>query len=303
MKTAPDLNLLVVLDALVSEGSVTKAAQRLNLSIPAASRALGRLRLEFNDEILVRSGRGLTPTAKAIAMHKRVHSLIKEATDLVLIDRPVELSSVQRDFCVAANDAAICYITGPILQMIQKVAPNVRCTFVSEGMRNVSLRDARIDLQLGILHDTEPEVHVEIVLNDRFVGVARAGHPLTKGKVSLDRYLETTHLLHSRHGGLYGTLDERLAKIGRVRHSVSSTPTVASSLFTLLNTDLVSTCLERLSRSVALALGLEYFELPSEITSDGFPAEIGLAWHPKHDADPVHTWFRSCIQQVIGDLQ
>ncbi len=164
-------------------------------------------------------------------------------------------------------------------------------------------RDPTIDLELGLLHEVEPEVHVELLLQDRFVGVARAGHPLTEGKVTLDRYLEHTHLLHSRYGSLYGTIDKALAELGRVRRAVSSTPTVASSLFTLLNSGLISTCLERLSRPAAEALGLGHFELPGEIAPEVSPAAISLAWHPRYDGDPVHAWFLDCIRQVMSEMR
>ncbi len=302
MKTFPDLNLLVVLDALISEGSVTKAATRLNISTPAASRALSRLRIELSDEIMVRSGRGLTPTAKAIALHERVHRLIEELSDVAFVEQPVDLSLVHRDFRVATNDSLICYMVGPILELTRTLAPNVRVSFIAESMETVSLRDSPIDLELGILHNTEPEVHRETVFTDRFIGVARAGHPIFDKEITLDRYLAATHLSHSRAGNLHGKIDEQLAKIGRTRTTISSTPTVGSSFITLLNTDLISTCLERLNRKATEQLGLNYFELPEEIIPRSLTGQISIAWHPKHDSDPVHTWFRACILQALQEI-
>lgn len=291
-----DLNLLTILDALLEERSVTEAAAKLKRSVPATSRSLGRIRRLFDDPILVRSGQYLIPTPRALELQERVHELVQEA---LLIARPVtstDITSITRTFTIAASDAIMCSLAGPLLALLETEAPGLKVFFVMEGPIDVSLRGALVDMEVGIIRNPEPETRIDPLFKDRLVGVARQDHPLLKEPVTLDAYIGAAHLLHSRRGDRWTRVDDQLAELGRTRTIAASAPTVASTLLLLTQTDMVSTCLERLTLPLASALGLSYFELPI-----GRPdTQISLAWHPRFERDLIHGWMRKRIAEIFN---
>ncbi|MEI6415691.1 MAG: LysR family transcriptional regulator, partial [Pseudomonadota bacterium] len=187
----PDLNLLITLDVLLAEGNVARAAQRLRLSPSAMSRALARLRETTGDPLLVRAGRGLVPTPRALELRERVSQLVQD-TEAVL--RPAEtpnLKQLARTFVLRTSDGFVENFGPDLIARVGEEAPGVRLHFVQklDNKDSVLLRDGTVDLETGVVRNTlGPEVRVQALFSDRFIGVVRTGHALSQGEITPARY-------------------------------------------------------------------------------------------------------------------
>ncbi|MEW2578175.1 LysR family transcriptional regulator [Streptomyces syringium] len=291
-----DLNLLVALDALLAEESVTAAADRLGLSGPAMSRTLGRIRRALGDPVLVRAGRHMVPTPRALALRAPVRRLLDDARSLFAAEEPADPSGLERVFTLSAHDSNVLAFGAALFDRASREAPGVTLRFLAEGSTGVApLRDGVIDLEIGVVDRDEPEVRVERLLEDRMVGVARPGHPLLEGTVTPRRFAAASHLLDSRRGRRSGPIDDALAAHGLRRRVLGTVPTFGAALHVLTGTDAVGIVSERLGAPAAAALGLRTFEIPLELP----PLEISMAWHPRHEADGGHRWLRGLVRDAV----
>ena len=286
----PDMNLLVTLDALLSEGSVVGAAQRLNLSAPAMSRQLGRIRHLLGDPVLVRAGRGLVTTPRADALRDRLRALVAEAEALVRGEDDVDLARLERTFVIRANDGFVGTFGAALASLAAREAPHVRLRFAHPDKEDVeALREGRIDADVGVIGAMGPEIRLQALFHDRFVGVVRAGHPLAE-RVTPDRFAAFPHISVSRRGRLSGPIDEALAALN-VRRSVAVAVSNFNDALAIVRTsDHVAAVPARLTQPGRE--GLYTFELP--VKTDALA--ISLAWHPRLDADPAHRWLRATLK-------
>ncbi|GGM83844.1 LysR family transcriptional regulator [Longimycelium tulufanense] len=294
-----DLNLLVALDVLLEEESVTAAAARLHLSPSAMSRTLARIRSALGDPILVRAGRRLVPTPRAQAMRPRVRALVEDAA---AVFRPVDdpgLESLRRTFVIRANDAYIGTIAAPLVRKFRDAAPHVTVRFAAEGEEDTApLRDGSIDLDLGVIGELGPEVRVQELFRDTFVAVVRTGHPLAREPLTPERLVEYPHISASRRGRRHGPLDEVLAACGLFRTVAVVVPTFSAALTVAAASDLVAT-VPALAASTALRTGrLAALPLPFQRE----PVTVSQAWHPRMDGDAVHRWLRHEVAQVCREV-
>jgi DNA-binding transcriptional LysR family regulator len=292
----PDLNLLVALDVLLAEGNVTRAAERLRLSPSAMSRTLARLRETTGDPLLVRAGRGLVPTPRAVELREKVSQLVQE-TEAVL--RPAEepnLEQLVRTFTLRTSDGFVENFGPALLGRIGAEAPGVRLRFVQKVDKDSDpLRQGAVDLETGVIADTMgPEVRAQALFRDRFIGAVRIGHPLSRGRITAARYAAGRHLLVSRRGLEKGLIDEVLQPLGLEREIVTIVGGFAAALALARASDLIATVPERHTGS--LRTGMHSFSLPiptPEIT-------VSMFWHPRLHADPAHRWLRECVREVCA---
>ncbi|WP_404961758.1 LysR family transcriptional regulator [Streptomyces sp. 147326] len=290
-----DLNLLVALDVLLEEASVSRAAARMHLSEPAMSRTLGRIRKALGDPVLVRAGRVMVPTPHALAVQGEVRAVVERARALFLTGAEVDLPTLTRTFTVLANDAFTAVYGATLFTRVAREAPGVRLRFLPESHVDVpALREGVADLELGVVDTRSPEVRVEHLSEERMLGVVRRGHPLLRGRLTVRRFAAAEHMTASRRGRLEGPVDAALAEQGLSRRVVGSVGTFPASLFVLRESDLVG-LLTTQAEPLAAALGLETFEIPLALP----PLPFGMAWHPRHDADPAHAWLRACARELI----
>src|SRR5471032_519745 len=216
----PDLNLLIALDALLADGSVAGAARRLGLSASAMSRTLTRLRGTTGDPLLVRAGRRMVLTPHAEALRLRAQNAAHEARAIL---RPstteLDLPSLQRTFTIRANDGFVEVFGAPLIAAVTAIAPLVRLRFASKAEKTAAhLRDGSADLEIGVLGEMGPEVRVQALFRDRFIGAVRKGHPLaTEGDVTAERYVAFGHVVASRRLRAHGPVNEALAGLGLQR--------------------------------------------------------------------------------------
>jgi DNA-binding transcriptional LysR family regulator len=294
-----DLNLLIALDALLTEGSVIGAAQRMNLSPPAMSRTLGRIRHALGDEILVRAGREMVPTPRALELHSRVRGLIEEVRMVLRPDAEADPSTLVRSFTIRASD----YVSGifgvPLQLIAAREAPQITLRFADQGKEDVSaLREGRIDLDIGVLGDIGPEIRIQTLLRDRFVAVMRKGHPLLKGRMTARRFASATHVSASRRGLIRGPIDDALAAQGLSRQVRFIVPGFHAAMLIAAASDIVAAVpLAVAATAMRLGLKIHYVDLP--ITTPEIA--IAQAWHPRFDKDAGHRWLRDAVRRALVD--
>lgn len=296
-----DLNLLLALDALLAEGSVTGAARRLGLSTSATSRALARLRLTTGDALLVRAGSVLVPTPRAIAMRDRVHEVAREAHSLLGPEvTKIDLATLTRSVVVRANEGFVALFAARLVTAVAQAAPGVQLRFVPRLIKEAaSLREGQVDLEIGVLGNSAPEVRTRAIFRDRFVGAARAGHPLLAVPVTPAAYAACRHVVASRRAVLDGPVDRALAALGLQRSIAAIVPGFPDALRIARESDLIAqvprslVCAD-LPSAAAFAEGLVAFELPVSAPE----IVISAMWHPRLDADPAHRWLRETFIAV-----
>ena len=287
-----DMNLLVTLDALLSEGSVVGAAQRLNLSAPAMSRQLSRIRHLLGDPVLVRAGRGLVPTPRAEALRERLRGLVTEAHALVRGEDELDLSRLERTFVIRANDGFVGTFGAVLASLAARQAPRVRLRFANQDKEDVeALRVGRIDADVGVIGAMGPEIRLHALFHDRFVGVVRPGHPLVEA-VTPENFVSFPHVSVSRRGRFSGPIDEALAAQGLSRAVTITIANFADALAIVKASDHVAAVPARLTEPARA--DLHSFELP--VHTDALA--ISLAWHPRFDVDPAHRWLRSIVKSA-----
>lgn len=294
--STPDLNLLITLDALLAEGSVAGAARRLRLSPSAMSRALARLRHATGDPLLVRAGRGLVPTPRAIAIREPVAQLVLAARAVLQPAGRLRLRQLTRTFTLRVGDGFTENFGPALLARVAEQAPGVRLRFVQKLERdNEPLRQGLIDLETGVVGDSAgPELRTRALFYDRFVGVVRKGHPLARGRITAERYAAGRHVLVSRRGQEQGLMDEALKPAGLQREIAAYVSGFSDALALVRASDLIASVPER--HTGRLRTGLVTFDLPfasPEIT-------VSMLWHPRMDGDAAHRWLRSCVLAACG---
>jgi DNA-binding transcriptional LysR family regulator len=293
----PDLNLLVTLDVLLREGSVARAAQRLRLSPSAMSRALARLRKTTGDPLLVRAGRGLVPTRRALALRERVGQLVRDGEAVLRPVDTLDLGELARTFTLRASEGFVENFGPALIARVGETAPGVRLRFVQKlDKDSAPLRDGTVDLEIGVVGErTGPEVRAQALFRDRFIGVVRTRHPLCRGEITPARYAAGRHILVSRRDLERGRIDEALKALGLDRKIVTIVGGFATALALARDSDLIASVPER--HTGKLRAGMHSFPLPVSIPR----ITVSLLWHPRMDADPAHRWLRQCVRDTCTE--
>ncbi len=291
---ALDLNLLVTLDVLLAEGSVARAAQRLRLSPSAMSRALARLRQATGDPLLVRAGRGLVPTPRALELREPVGRLVDESKAVLRPAERLDLARLVRTFTLRTRDGFVENFGPKLIVRVGKEAPGVRLRFLQKTDRESGpLRDGTVDLETGIVgKEIGPEMRAQALFRDRFIGVVRKGHPLCRGKITPARYAAGRHISVSRQGLDKGRIDDALEPFGLERQIAATVSGFATALALARASDLIANVPERHTGN--LRAGMHSFPLPVPVQE----VTVSLLWHPRLDADPAHRWLRGHVRDI-----
>jgi len=302
MANTYDLNLLTALDALLATGSVTAAAARMHLSTPAMSHTLARIREAFDDPILVRAGRKLVPTPRALALVEPVRALLAQAQALRAPVDARSLATVSRRFVVRAPEGVAVVFGASLSSALEIDMPLATLQFLPETHVDPgALREGRLDLDVGSFRRTDPETETQVLSQQTLVGALRADHPLLKSPrknpLTAQRFADARHVGVTLRSGEVSPVDRALEALGLERQVALLVPSSFSALIAASRTDLVASVPERTARGMAVSLGLKLFDLPISV-----PAEsMRMAWHPRHGADPAHRWLRERMQRVLND--
>ena len=273
----PDLNLLVTLDVLLQEGSVTGAARRLKLSPSAMSRALARLRETSEDPLLVRAGRGLVPTPRALELRDSVGRLVQDAEAVLRPAREPDLATLARTFTLRTSEGFVENFGPTLIARVAEEAPGVRLQFaLKPDNDSAPLRDGGVDLETGVIAKTTgPELRARPLFRDRFVGAVRAGHPLTLGEITPSRFATGQHAGISRPGLQMGPIDEAFTPLGLERKIVTIVGGFSTALALARASGLIATVPER--HTASLRIGMHSFPLPVSVPE----FTTSLLWHPR----------------------
>ncbi|AYQ27242.1 MULTISPECIES: LysR family transcriptional regulator [unclassified Polaromonas] len=295
----PDFNLLVTLDVLLAEGSVARAAERLRLSPSAMSRALARLRETTGDPLLVRAGRGLVPTPRAIELRERTRQLVEDAEAVLRPAGKLNLKRLVRTFTLRTREGFVENFGPALIARAGKEAPGVTLCFVQKTDKDSTpLRDGAVDLETGVVgQGASPELRAQALFRDRFIGVVRTGHALSEGEITPARYAAGRHVAVSRRSESQGPVDVALQETnaGLQRQIATVVSGFSAALALARASDLIATVPERHTGN--LRGGMHSFALPfpmPEIT-------VSLLWHPRLHADLAHRWLRECVRDVCAD--
>ncbi|WP_437890158.1 LysR family transcriptional regulator [Phytobacter sp. V91] len=304
--TEPDLNLLFALDALLAEKSVAGAARRLHLSASAMSRTLSRLRETTGDPLLVRAGRNMVLTPYAQSIRERTQNAVFEARSLLRPTAPeLNISGLEQLFTLRANEGFVEALGPMLIAEAAAIAPGITLRFSGKPEKSARpLREGLVDLEIGVAGEMGPEIRVQALFRDRFVGVVRRTHPLAQqNKVTVSQYTAYRHVVASRRGALHGPVDTGLAESGLTRKIAAIVPGFPAALAVARSTDLIALVPASFLLNLAAPEAFHIFELP--VKTQGIT--ISQMWHPRSEVDPAHRWLRQFMrdmcQRLVADRQ
>jgi DNA-binding transcriptional LysR family regulator len=291
-----DLNLLAALEALLESGSVTRAAEQLHLSAPAMSRALGRLRAATGDPLLIRAGRGLVPTPRALALRPLAASALRTARAVLSPPPSQDPATFHRRLVIRADDAVAAALGPALHAQARREAPGVTLIFTSEGTESPdALRTGDVDVDLGVQGRLAPELKRRAVADDALVALTR---PM-RGALTLARFVSLPHVAVSRRGLSRGPVDDALAKLGHTRTVALVVPTQLAAAAIVAQSNLVALVSALFARHIATVLPVIARACPVPTR----PLKLALAWHPRFDADPPHRWLREALVSHLHAAQ
>ncbi|MDV7340698.1 LysR family transcriptional regulator [Terasakiella sp. A23] len=292
-----DLNLLVQLEALLNEASVTKAAASINLSQPAMSRALDRLRHMLKDPLLVRSGRGMVLTPRAEALRSPLQNAL-ERVRTVLAPNEFNPATSQAHFRIIGVDYFSHVMMPAVLERLYREAPNIQVSIENMSAGGIeALKAGEIDLGIGVIGDgpkLETSYHQKL-FDDDFICVMRKGHVLANAPLDLNGYCAADHALLSVTGKGGGAIDGLLENIGRTRKISLRLPHFLAIPSVVSRTDLITTIPRKLAM-LFQGQGVAMCELPGELENPGFT--ISQIWHERFHHDPARKWLRSIVKEL-----
>jgi DNA-binding transcriptional LysR family regulator len=300
-----DLNLLVHLQALLSERSVTRAAARVGLGQSAMSHNLARLRELFGDELLTRAPEGLRLTPRAMALVEPVRAALDQIQAVVSRDEDFDAATAERTFRVGLSDSMEILIVPTLLAQLREVAPGIhlRLHNIDSATLLDDLDADRLDLAIGYGAFEQGQAHHKrrLLFNENYLCMFNAERTGIMPPISLDEYLRLPHLLTSLQRGLgeRGVVDEALAKLGLRRRIVLTTPRFLVVPSLVARAPVIVTMHARLARLFAAQLGLSLSPPPVELQD----IAISMLWHASYDRDPAHGWLRRVVVGLVGDLR
>jgi DNA-binding transcriptional LysR family regulator len=286
-----DLNLLVALDALLAERSVSRAAVRLHLSQPAASALLARLRELFGDPLLLRSARGMLPTPRALELLGPVRRVLDEIDAIVQPRAAFDAASAVHTFTLSTSDYVEYTLLPTLVDYLEHKAPGVRLEVRPLDLQSVAkqMEHGDVDLCITGLQNAPAGLHVRPLYKERIVSVVRRNHPGVGARLTLDKFCRLEHIQVSVRGGFTARVDEALTAVGRKRHARLAVPHYLLVPEIVARSDMISSLPERLARGYAKKLRI--FEPPLDIP--GFT--VGEIWHERNQRDPAQQWLRDLL--------
>lgn len=292
-----DLNLLVALDALLAERSVTRAAERVGLSQPAMSRALGRLRALFGDRLLVRTASGLVPTPRAEALAPRLRLVLAEVGQIVRAPAfdPAQLRGTAR---IGMPDYLSILVLPHLLRRLERDAPGLDIALAPpRATTPAELESGDLDLAVGNFPDVPAGFYGKTLDTDGFACVVRRGHPALAEPLTLPVFAGLRHaLITIRDDRSPGAVDKALARLGLERRIAVRVPNFLAAPLIVAETDLVITLPRRLAQWLAGRADVAVLEPPLDLGT----FSIMLLWHERRSDDAEHAWLRATLASVIG---
>ena len=298
---AIDLNLLVAFEALITEHSVTKAAEKLQIGQPAMSSSLNRLRVLFEDDLFIRLGQQMQPTVKAKAIAPNILAVLHQIRQTIITSHLFDPLSSDRTFAIGSSDYTSLVIVPPLLEFSCQNAPLINFHTIGFEKDSVGelLEKGIIDIALGVFPNPPRQTLLEPIFEEHFVGIARQDHPdITNGTISLESFTKLSHALTTLRRDHSGAIDRTLQEQNLQRRIALITPHMLVLPFAIATSDMVAAVPQRLAITMAKACNLTIFELPIETK----PWKVSMLWSILSDRDEAHQWLRSTIRSLARQL-
>jgi DNA-binding transcriptional LysR family regulator len=297
-----DLNLLVALDALLTELHVTRAAEKVGLSQPAMSNALSRLRHVFKDDLLVRTPTGMQATPRALELADPTRQVLRQIERVLDQDTDFDPADAQRTFSVRLSDLLGLILLPPLFENLGRQAPGVQLEVVhfapSKTVEALERDEIDVAVSMGLGHSSA--IRSEVLMKDRMVCVMREGHPAAELPMDISSFLTQSHLKVSMSPTDSRFVDDALARDGLKRRTALNVPHWLLVPYVLERSDLISVMPERFASSLAATeRRLKVRDLP--FASD--PFAWSLYWHRRHDKNPAIGWLRSQFRSIASKLK
>lgn len=288
-----DLNLLVALDALLTERSVTRAAGRIGISQSAMSHALGRLRATFSDELLTRGPDGMRPTPRALALIEPMQSVLAQIQQITAPPAAFDPANADITFTLGIPDSTEVLLMPNLIAHLQAKAPGVKLLLHTVDRNRIldDLDSGRVDLGIGVFEQGQTHHKRRILNKESYLCLFNADLVGLTPPISLDDYLRFPHLLTSLVESAHGVVDDALAKIGRKRVIALTSPRFAVMPFVVRQAPVIATMHSRLARFFADSMGLTVSPAPVDLPD----VSISMIWHASNDDVPSQRWLRETI--------
>ena len=292
-----DLNLLVVLDALIEERSVCKAALRIGLSQSATSHALGRLRAILEDDLLVRTASGMEPTARAMQLTARMRPALQEIESTLAPDR-FDPATADCKFIMAVETYETIGMLAPFVDRIRDEAPTVDM-IVRSGSEDAIYDDidkCRADIAIGAFRALPDRFMTRYLLSDDYVCVMRSDHKLAARPMNMQTFLSTPHLFVSMSGAMFDAVDEELAAKGLQRRIAFRLPHGLAAVVALSRSDMIAVVSRQAAQLFTQVAPLVAVAPPLPISS----VKFRLVWNRRLHANAAHQWLRNLVVSIAG---
>lgn len=291
-----DLKSLEVLEALLTERNVTRAAARVGLSQPAASNALARLRRVLGDPLVVRTRKGMIPTERGRSLLKPIQDLRRILEQVLEPEQEFSPAESTHAYKLAATDFAEWVFLPPLAKKLSTAAPSIKLEV--EPLKEIiplrDLEDGTIDIAIGYFSDAPGSLYAQELFSEDFVCVMKKTKK-TPSKMTLGNFLELNHVLVAPWGGMVGLIDNLLSKQGKSRTVCISTTHFHVAPFITASTDYAVTLPRRVAEAYSTKLSLETFEVPVELPKFTFKQ----MWHKRNHDTPAHKWLRHEIHEIF----
>jgi DNA-binding transcriptional LysR family regulator len=295
-----NLNLLLALDGLLSQRSVTAAAKRVHVTPSAMSHSLSELREHLGDPLLIRSGRGMVLTPRAETLVGPLRTLLKDVERLLRGGATFDPATTSRRFVIAAPDFLATLLVPALLAAAAREAPGISLEIVPSVRRGNAwlLETGEVDLALGAIVDDAPSIRRMDLCTEGFACAARQGHPSIDGALDIDTYVKIPHLLITLGDDSGPTwIDQALAKLGKQRHIGARVRYFMAAPLIVARSDLLLTGPSTLIRYFSELVPLQVLRPPIELPT--YPEEA--YWHERFDEDPAHAWLRKLVKKAASN--
>jgi len=292
-----DLNLLVILQALLEERQVTSAAKRCFLSQPAMSRALERLREMFNDELLIRSGRSYERTVRGERLLHELEALLPRISAMVR-GKAFDPVQSQERFRISMTDYAAVVLLPGLVKRLRKAAPQAKLEIATHHERVFDdVESGRIDLAFEVAGSL-PGLQSQILFEESFVCLQCASQPAQRKRLTLSQYLKFHHVVVNVRAGQQTLVDRPLADLGLRRQVALTVPYFIPAVLAITGTDYLVTVPRRLAKIVSHIKTVRTIKAPVELHSFKYV----MAWHARLTCEPAQQWFREQMQTVANGI-
>ncbi|MFK0335113.1 LysR family transcriptional regulator [Rhizobium sp. NPDC090275] len=292
-----DLNLLVAFDALIAERSVTRAGIRIGRTQPAMSAALSRLRALLNDELFVRGPDGLHPTMRALELAEPIGRALTDIQRTLEFRQVFDPTQSTATFAIGLAEHPAHLILPRLVARLRQDAPGVILqirSFVHRDDAVTLLDDGEADVTIGVPPAPAGRILSQALFAERFVCVVRNGHPQADQPMTLDTFLELSHLLVSPENDNFGLVDAALSKQGLRRRLALTVPQMYAAPALVASSDLIATLMQGVVEASGRVAELRVMDPPLDLPS----VQYNMAWHRRNDVHPAQKWFRSLIASL-----